>query len=148
MSSRLAGFFFGLTRREKTAAMIFLVAMLLGSFIPGRIIVALSDSLDHRPGCGDGGEGSEGGLVDEGSALHRWLPDLYGRMDEIGEGALQAHGDDGPLWAGAWRYLKANRRSRPSSGSCPPVRGWVCRARRWRGQSGAPRRCATPAPPR
>ena len=48
MSSRLAGFFFGLTRREKTVAMIFLVAMLLGSFIPGRLIVALSDSLDHR----------------------------------------------------------------------------------------------------
>jgi conjugal transfer pilin signal peptidase TrbI len=48
MSSRLAVFFFGLTRREKTVAMIFLVAMLLGSFIPGRIIVALSDSLDHR----------------------------------------------------------------------------------------------------
>lgn len=48
MSSRLAGFFFGLTRWEKTVAMVFLVAMLLGSFIPGRLIVALSDSLDHR----------------------------------------------------------------------------------------------------
>ena len=48
MSSRLAGFFFGLTRWEKTVAIVFLVAILLGSFIPGRIIVALSDSLDHR----------------------------------------------------------------------------------------------------
>jgi type IV secretory pathway protease TraF len=48
MSSRLAVFFFGLTRREKTVAIVFLVAMLLGSFIPGRLIVALSDSLDHR----------------------------------------------------------------------------------------------------
>lgn len=48
LSSRLAGFFFGLTRWEKTVAIVFLVAMLLGSFIPGRLIVALSDSLDHR----------------------------------------------------------------------------------------------------
>ena len=48
MSSRLAGFFFGLTRWEKTVAMVFLAAMLLGSFLPGRLIVALSDSLDHR----------------------------------------------------------------------------------------------------
>ena len=48
LNSRLAGFFFGLTRWEKTVAIVFLVAMLLGSFIPGRLIVALSDSLDHR----------------------------------------------------------------------------------------------------
>ena len=48
MSSRLAGFFSGLTPWEKTVAMIFLAAMLLGSFLPGRLIVALSDSLDHR----------------------------------------------------------------------------------------------------
>ena len=48
MSSRLAGFFLGLTHWEKTVAIVFLAAMLLGSFLPGRLIVALSDSLDHR----------------------------------------------------------------------------------------------------
>ena len=39
---------FRLTQWEKTVAMVFLSALLLGSFIPGRIIVAISDSLDHR----------------------------------------------------------------------------------------------------
>jgi type IV secretory pathway protease TraF len=48
LNSRLAGFLFGLTHCEKTVAMVFLAAMLLGSFLPGRLIVALSDSLDHR----------------------------------------------------------------------------------------------------
>ncbi|TKB23099.1 hypothetical protein FCL47_23900 [Desulfopila sp. IMCC35006] len=48
LNSRLAGILFGLTHREKTVAMVFLAAMLLGSFLPGRLIVALSDSLDHR----------------------------------------------------------------------------------------------------
>jgi len=48
LDSRLAGFFFGLTHWEKTVAMVFLTAVLLGSFLPGRLIVALSDSLGHR----------------------------------------------------------------------------------------------------
>ena len=39
---------FRLTRWEKTVAMVFLAALLLGSFLPGRLIVAISDSLDHR----------------------------------------------------------------------------------------------------
>ena len=47
-SNRLVNFLLGMTPREKTVAMVFLVAMLLGSFIHGRLIVALSDSLDHR----------------------------------------------------------------------------------------------------
>ncbi len=48
LNSRLAVILFGLTHREKTVAMVFLAALLLGSFLPGRLIVALSDSLDHR----------------------------------------------------------------------------------------------------
>jgi conjugal transfer pilin signal peptidase TrbI len=46
--NRLAIFFFQLTRWEKTVAMVFLAALLLGSSLPGRLIVAISDSLDHR----------------------------------------------------------------------------------------------------
>lgn len=48
LNSRLASFLFGLTHWEKTVVMVFLAALLLGSFLPGRLIVALSDSLDHR----------------------------------------------------------------------------------------------------
>jgi len=48
MSSRLVGFLLGLTPREKAVVIVFLAAILLGSFLPGRLIVALSDSLDHR----------------------------------------------------------------------------------------------------
>jgi conjugal transfer pilin signal peptidase TrbI len=33
---------------EKTVAVVFLAALLLGSLVPGRLIVAVSDSLDHR----------------------------------------------------------------------------------------------------
>jgi type IV secretory pathway protease TraF len=47
-NSRLTSFLFQLTRWEKTVAMVFLAALLLGSFLPGRLIVAISDSLDHR----------------------------------------------------------------------------------------------------
>lgn len=39
---------FRLTRWEKTVAMVFLAALLLGSFLPGRLIIAISDSLDYR----------------------------------------------------------------------------------------------------
>ncbi|MDO8948220.1 MAG: S26 family signal peptidase [Desulfocapsaceae bacterium] len=46
--NRLTSFLFRLTRWEKTVAMVFLAALLLGSFLPGRLIVAISDSLDHR----------------------------------------------------------------------------------------------------
>lgn len=48
MSSRLVDFLLGLTPWEKTVVMVFLTAILLGSILPGRLIVALSDSLDHR----------------------------------------------------------------------------------------------------
>ncbi len=48
LNSRLVGFLLGLTPWEKTVAMVFLAAILLGSFLPGRLIIALSDSLDHR----------------------------------------------------------------------------------------------------
>ncbi len=47
-NSRLTSLLFRLTRWEKTVAMVFLAALLLGSFLPGRLIVAISDSLDHR----------------------------------------------------------------------------------------------------
>ncbi|MBU0665276.1 MAG: S26 family signal peptidase [Proteobacteria bacterium] len=47
-NNRLASFLFRLTRWEKTVAMVFLAALLLGSFLPGRLIVAISDSLDYR----------------------------------------------------------------------------------------------------
>lgn len=48
LTSRLARFLFRLTHREKTGAMVFVAALLLGASLPGRLIVALSDSLDHR----------------------------------------------------------------------------------------------------
>ncbi|MBU3943314.1 MAG: S26 family signal peptidase [Proteobacteria bacterium] len=47
-NSRLTSLLFRLTRWEKTVAMVVLAALLLGSFLPGRLIVAISDSLDHR----------------------------------------------------------------------------------------------------
>ncbi len=46
--NRLPSFLFRLTRWEKTVAMVFLAALLLGSLLPGRLIVAISDSLDYR----------------------------------------------------------------------------------------------------
>ncbi len=44
LNSRL----FRLNHWEKTVAMVFLAALLLGSFLPGRLIVVISDSLDYR----------------------------------------------------------------------------------------------------
>jgi type IV secretory pathway protease TraF len=47
-NSRLFSFFSGLSGKEKTISIVFLAALLLGSFLPGRLIVAISDSLDYR----------------------------------------------------------------------------------------------------
>ena len=47
-NNRLLVLISGLSRLEKTVAMIFLAALLLGSFLPGRLIVSISDSLDYR----------------------------------------------------------------------------------------------------
>jgi conjugal transfer pilin signal peptidase TrbI len=47
-NSRLIIFLSGLSGKEKTMAMVFLAALLLGSLLPGKFIVALSDSLNHR----------------------------------------------------------------------------------------------------
>ncbi len=47
-NNRFTSFLFRFSRWEKTVAMVFLAALLLGSFLPGRLIVAISDSLDHR----------------------------------------------------------------------------------------------------
>ncbi|MFH2123204.1 MAG: S26 family signal peptidase [Pseudomonadota bacterium] len=47
-NNRFTSLLLGLTRWEKTVAMVVLAAVLLGSFLPGRLIVAISDSLDHR----------------------------------------------------------------------------------------------------
>ncbi len=47
-NSRLALLLSGLSCLEKTVAIVFLAAVLLGSLVPGRLIVAVSDSLDHR----------------------------------------------------------------------------------------------------
>jgi len=38
----------GLSRLEKTVVIVLVAVLLLGSLIPGRLIVAVSDSLDHR----------------------------------------------------------------------------------------------------
>lgn len=48
MKSLLHSRFYRLTLREKSVAMVFLAALLLGSFIPGRFTVSISDSLDKR----------------------------------------------------------------------------------------------------
>lgn len=47
-NNRLVVLFSGLSGLDKTVAVVFLAALLLGSFLPGRLIVAVSDSLDHR----------------------------------------------------------------------------------------------------
>jgi conjugal transfer pilin signal peptidase TrbI len=47
-NSRVALLFSGMSRLEKSVVVVFLAALLLGLLVPGRLIVAVSDSLDHR----------------------------------------------------------------------------------------------------